>query len=111
MSGDAVTEDRVRVIVNECLATYEAIIGTVRHKENKEALEKSNATLAGIKTTVDQLHGSWGAMKVMGTVIGFLLMLILALLTYFATQRSHQSLISHHEPALNASAPFNSGVE
>lgn len=111
MSGDNVTEDRVRVIVNECLATYEMVVGAVRHKENKDALEKSNATLAVIKTTVDQLHGSWGAIKVMGAVIGFLLMFILGFLTYLAANRTHQSLISHHDPALNASVPFNSGVE
>ena len=111
MSGDSVTEDRVRVIVNECLATYEMVVGAVRHKENKEALAQSNTTLAGIKTTVDKLDGSWGAIKVMGSVIGFLLMMILALLTYFATNRTHQSLVSHHEPSLNASQPFTSGVE
>lgn len=111
MSEPAVTEDRVRNIVNECLATYEMVVGAVRHKENKDALEKSNITLAGIKTTVDQLHGSWGAIKVMSAVIGFLLMFILGFLTYLATSRTHQSLVSHHEPSLNASAPFNSGVE
>lgn len=105
------TEDRVRVIVNECLATYEAIIGTVRHKENKEAMEKSNTSLAGLKSTMDKLVGSWNAIKIMGTVIGFLLTFILGILVYFATHRSTQSMISHHGQTLNASGRFDTGIE
>lgn len=111
MSEPAVTEDRVRNIVNECLATYEMVIGAARHKENKEALEKTNVSLVAIKTTVDELRGSWNAIKIMGVIFGFLLTFILGILMYFATQRSHQSLVSHHDPALNASAPYSAGVE
>lgn len=105
------TDDRVRNIANECLATYEAVVGTARHKENKEALEKNNTKLSEIKTTVDQLRGSWAAIKVMGTVIGFLLTFILGILVYFATHRPNQSMVSHHDPTLSASDPFNAGIQ
>jgi hypothetical protein len=104
------TEDRVRVIVNECLATYEAVIGTVRHKENKEALDKTNISLTGLKSTMDKLAGSWDAIKIMGAVIGFLLSFILGILVYFATHRPNQSMVSHHDPTLSASDPSNAGI-
>jgi hypothetical protein len=104
------TEDRVRVIVNECLATYEAVIGTVRHKENKEALDKTNISLTGLKSTMDKLAGSWDAIKIMGAVIGFLLSFILGILVYFATHRQNQSMVSHQDQTLSVSDPSNAGI-
>lgn len=80
MSPAVVSEDRVRVIVNECISTYEGQIGNVRHKENL-------AEFKSIRTTLDKQDGSFTTVKLIGGLIAFLVMATFALLMYLGTHK------------------------
>lgn len=90
MSPAIVSEDRVRVIVNECISAYENQIGNVRHKENL-------AEFKSIRTTLDRQDGSFTTIKLIGALIAFLVMATFALLMYLGTHPSGHAAISLHE--------------
>lgn len=90
MSPAVVSEDRVRVIVNECIAIYENQIGNVRHEKNLSALGR-------IQTTLDRQDGSYTTIKVIGSIIAFLVMATFALLMYLGTHPSGHAAIAIHE--------------
>lgn len=93
MSTEVISEDRVRVIVHECIATYENQIGNVRHKENL-------AEFKSIRTTLDRQDGSFTTIKLIGALIAFLVMATFALLMYLGTHPSGHAAISLHEDAV-----------
>lgn len=90
MSTEVISEDRVRVIVHECIATYENQIGNVRHKENL-------AEFKNIRATLDKQDGSFTTVKLLGGLIAFLVMATFALLMYLGTHPSGHAAISLHE--------------
>lgn len=88
-----ITEDRVKLIVRDCLQEYELTVGGVRHRENL-------AEFRGMRTILDKQEGSFVAIKVIGTVIAFAVMATLALLSYIATHHDGHSALSAHDPIL-----------
>lgn len=90
MSPAVISEDRVRVIVNECISTYENQIGNVRHKENL-------AEFKSIRTTLDEQKGAFRTVQILGALIAFLVMATFALLMYLGTHPSAHSAIAIHE--------------
>lgn len=78
--------------MNEVLAGYETSIGSVRHEQNLGEFKKISATL-------NKQDGSFTTVKVLGTLLAFLCMAILALLSYLAANRSSHSAITVNSDA------------
>jgi hypothetical protein len=91
MSPNGVNEDRVRVIVTESISNYELRVGNVRHAENLAEFKKIAAVL-------NKQDGSFTTLKLIGAVLAFLCMAILALLTFLGTHRSAGSTMITHKP-------------
>lgn len=87
----------MKVIVNTELAQYEREIGNVRHRENTNELSKFSSRLGEFSETMSELKGAMTAVKVMGGIVAFLCMAILALLSYLGTHPVSRSAIAIHE--------------
>ena len=87
MSPAVMSEDRVEVIVTRCISDYETKIGNVRHEQNLAKFE-------GVFAVLNKIDGSFTAIKLMCGFIAFLVMAILALLSYLGTHRTNTSMIS-----------------
>lgn len=87
MSPSIVTEDRVRVIVNSELTQYEKNFGEKRHEQNTEKFDLLFANQ-------NQQKGSLATIKIIGTVIAFMCMAMLALLSYLGTRPPGHSSIA-----------------
>lgn len=85
-----VTEDRVKVLLNQGFAEYEREVGSPRHRENIKKLDYLSAVW-------EQMKGALLFGKLIAGFIAFLCMAILALLSYLATHRQ-QSMLSTKSP-------------
>lgn len=81
------TEDRVKVIVNDALDKYEITVGSVRHSENLAEFKKIAATL-------NKQAGSFTTIKIIGSILACIATLTLLLLGYLGTHRQNSSMIT-----------------
>lgn len=89
---NGVSEDRVKVLLNLGFAEYEREVGNPRHKENTRKLDSFKEVLDEMNDSWQQLKGALLFAKVIGSVVAFLCMAILALLSYLATHHTTSQL-------------------
>lgn len=89
--------------MNAELASYEATHGQKRHDQNIGKFDE----LFGL---LNQLKGSFFALKIIAAFVAFLCMAILALLSYLGTHRTGASMITHSSTA-QASNSTESSVD
>lgn len=80
MSPVVVTEDKVRLIVQTEITTYENGVGSVRHEQNLNEFK-------GIAAFLNQQRGSLNTLKVIGAILAFATSAILGILMYLVVSR------------------------
>lgn len=94
MSPAVVTEDRVRVIVNECIQSYENVTGSVRHRDNLKEF-------GDIKAMQNEQVGATKAVLLICKIIAFLITIGF---TYIGVT-AHFKKTSTNVPEIHANAP------
>lgn len=100
MPEEAISEDRVKIIVGRELAQYEREVGNVRHGQNGEKLDKFADQLVKFGLNIADFIGVLRGVKMALGFLAALCTLILLLLTYLGTHPSGHAAISLHEDAV-----------